>query len=124
MKMWAVGENSRLTIGGQGYQFFANNPQGTYNHPNDADTELVGAVIKGGIQTTGWYAGPNDTSGAAKGPQLQAFFITSLRYFQPVACLMPLPISASDFTVVMPAASSAANFSAAVPLPPAMMEPA
>ena len=73
--MWAVGKNSRLTIGGQGYQFFANNPQGTYNHPNDADTELVGAVIKGGIQTTGWYAGPNDTSGAAKGPQLQAFFI-------------------------------------------------
>ncbi len=35
-----------------------------------------------------------------------------------------LPRSAGDFTVVTPAFSSAANFAAAVPLPPEMIAPA
>ena len=37
---------------------------------------------------------------------------------------MAEPISAGERTVVIPAASSAANFAAAVPLPPATMAPA
>ena len=43
---------------------------------------------------------------------------------QPRASAMALPISAGDRTVLTPAASSAANLSSAVPLPPAMMAPA
>lgn len=50
--------------------------------------------------------------------------ITGKRTYQPVTSRRALPISASDRTVFTPASSRAANFSAAVPLPPAMMAPA
>src|SRR5262249_18445597 len=42
----------------------------------------------------------------------------------PKASIIAAPISAGDFTTWMPASSSAFIFSAAVPLPPAMMAPA
>lgn len=62
-------------------------------------------------------------------PRHKAGFVDTAKdcataYFQPVACFKPLPMSARLRTVVTPASCSAANFSAAVPLPPAMMAPA
>jgi hypothetical protein len=47
-----------------------------------------------------------------------------LVYFQPVTSAMALPSSAGLATVFTPAASRAANFSAAVPLPPEIIAPA
>src|SRR3984957_11296304 len=65
---------------------------------------------------------------------LLRFFATFLTTFAGLAALFPGlalrrlcmadPISAGDRTVVIPAASSASNFAAAVPLPPATMAPA
>ena len=47
-----------------------------------------------------------------------------LKNYQPVTSLSASPISARLLTVRTPAASSAANFSSAVPLPPEMIAPA
>ena len=44
--------------------------------------------------------------------------------YQPVFSLSAEPISAKERTVLTPAASNAANFSSAVPLPPAIIAPA
>ena len=47
-----------------------------------------------------------------------------LKNYQPVISFSASPISARLLTVRTPAASSAANFSSAVPLPPEMIAPA
>ena len=54
------------------------------------------------------------------GRDIQSLFY----YFQPVTPRSPAAISARERTVFTPASSNAANFSAAVPLPPAIMAPA
>ena len=51
-------------------------------------------------------------------------FAIQFTYFQPVTSAIALPNSAGLATVLTPAASRAANFSAAVPLPPEMIAPA
>src|ERR1700722_14426231 len=78
---------------------------------------------------------------AARDAALARAFLTARRFFLAAAAFLGrgpgcgarlgrsisrivLPRSAGDFTVCAPAASSAANFSAAVPLPPATIAPA
>lgn len=68
---------------------------------------------------------PYSLKASNKKPGSKAGFCLSVgSYYQPVFSATALPMSARLRTVLTPAASSAANFSSAVPLPPAMMAPA
>lgn len=73
-----------------------------------------------------WNSGQTTPTGNG-GRRLRLAFPTSdlaYRFFFPIALCIAAPMSAGLSATSMPAASSAATFSAAVPLPPEMMAPA
>lgn len=84
------------------------------------------AVLALPVFVAGLVAATGATAGATDFDAPSPFFVPAraTRFLAARRLAMALPSSAGDRTVVTPAASSAANLSAAVPLPPMMMAPA